>query len=353
VYVRTHPAFGRAPASSLGGLSNWRLSEAQPAPDTRCPGYEAGEVEKSIRHGYLPSAVIRHASGGLLIADCAVNWRSPRPSARSAPLLQELIRAARTNPSIKIRIVGYSDCVGEERNNSVLRLGRARKVYELLQQLFGAGPQWDRLRPNIKVDAAPAGAYVADNSTAQGRAQNRGALIEHTRVVTFAPQVVETPPRTTDVEPPDFIARILQRARELFARTDRWDQFGMPVSDEQRRRILCLVDQIRKPGADDRYLTKSAVDRYDRYPKITAPEYRRPWEELLPDDVVRLRIKKTDREIWRDMRLIDEDILNGRGWINSLFIRQQSAVSLRVQSLRNWVEAQQNNDRSIYWCYRP
>jgi hypothetical protein len=267
--------------------------------------------------------------------------------------VQELIRAARTNPSIKIRIVGYSDCVGQERNNAVLRLGRARKAFELLEELFGAGPQWVRLRPNITVVAAPAGTYVADNSATAGRAQNRGVLIEHTRVVTFAPTVVETPPRSTDVEPPDFIARILGRARELYARTDKWDQYGMPVSEEQRRRILCLVDQIRKPGVDDRYLTRSAVDRHDRYPQITTPEFRRPWEELLPDDVIKQRIKKTDREIWRDMQLVDNDILGGRAWINSLFIRQQSAVSQRVQRLRNWVETQQNSDRTVYWCYRP
>jgi len=349
VYLRTNPAFGSV-FSSLGG---WSFGETQPAPDTRCPGYQTGEVERSIRQGFLASPVIRHASGGLMIADCAVNWRSPRPSARVAPLLQEFVRVTRTNPNIQIRIVGYSDCVGEERNNSVLRLGRARKVYQLLKELLGVGPQWDRLRPNIKVEAAPGGTYVADNSSAQGRAQNRGALIQHTRVVTFAPEVVETPPRTTDVEPPDYMGRILPRARELYSRTDRWDQFNMPVKEEQRRRILCLVDQISKPGIDDRYLTRRAVDMFDRYPQMKDPEYRRPWQELLPEDVVKLRLKRTDRDIWRGMQIIDQDILDGRKWLYSLYERQQSAVQGHARRMMKWVVQQQNNDRSIYWCYRP
>jgi hypothetical protein len=143
------------------------------------------------------------------------------------------------------------------------------------------------------------------------------------------------------------------RARELYSRTDRWDQFNMPVTEEQRRRILCLADQISKPGIDDRYLTRRTVDMFDRYPQMKDPEYRRPWQELLPKDVVQLRLKRTDRDIWRYMQIIDQDILDGRKWLYSLYERQQSAVQGHARQMMNWVVQQQNNDRSIYWCYRP
>jgi hypothetical protein len=214
--------------------------------------------------------------------------------------LLEFVRVARANPTTRIhRIIGFSDCVGQERNNRELRLGRAWKVFDLLHQLIGSGPHWNDFKPKREdIVAAAAGDYIADNSTAEGRAQNRGALIVSTRVVSMKPEVIQPPPRTTDVDPPDFIARILQRAGELYQRTDKWHQFGWPLKSEgQRRRILCLVSQMSQPQLDDRYLDRRAVEMYAGIhgdPRMTAPQYISATKMLLPDDAVRLRLKRTD-----------------------------------------------------------
>jgi hypothetical protein len=291
-----------------------------------------------------------------LIADCAVNWRTPRPSVKNSPLLKEFIGAVRTNPNTTIRITGYSDCVGQEKDNSELRLGRARRVYELLQQLLGAGPLWNNLRSRITYIAAPTGQYAADNSTAEGRAKNRGALIEHTRTVSFPSDDVPSRwnPANLPVETPEFIRRILERARDLFQRTDKWDQFGMPIDEARRRRILCLVSQLGQPGIDDSYLTKEAVEQHDAFPAVTVPRYTHAIKRLLPDEYVLRRLpQKTDRDIWRDMIVLDNEIRGGMLFIIELMERRQSAVGQRVRRMRDWVNQQKNNKLSIYQCYRP
>ena len=174
---------------------------------TLCPSYQRGEVQRSrTQHGHLPSDVIEHPRG-LLIADFGVDWRTPKSSVNRDPTLRNwlntIIQVVRANPTTRITITGYSDCVGRERDNSFLRNGRARRVLELLQRL--AGRDWGVLRAKITVRAAPAGDYLADNATVTGRATNRAVLIESTRTVQFDEPDVITGRR------PDTIERICRR----------------------------------------------------------------------------------------------------------------------------------------------
>jgi outer membrane protein OmpA-like peptidoglycan-associated protein len=165
-------------------------------PQAACPGYLRGEVEKSFTNqGHLAADVIHHARG-LLLADFGVNWRTPRASFKSDATLREWLattaQVIQANPTTTLRILGFSDCVGNERNNRHLRHGRAVRVLALLNQMAGAGPQWTGIKSSIKlVDAAPAGDYVASNATVEGRAQNRGVLIESNRTIDFEPQVIK------------------------------------------------------------------------------------------------------------------------------------------------------------------
>jgi hypothetical protein len=62
--------------------------------------------------------------------------------------------------------------------------------------------------------------------------------------------------------------------------------------------------------------------------------------------------RRTDKEIWRDMIILEADIRAGIRMINQIFELRQSAVSQRVQRLRDWVAQQLNNPLSIYRCYR-
>jgi outer membrane protein OmpA-like peptidoglycan-associated protein len=146
-----------------------------------CPPYEPGEVAKSkTEAGHLPSDVIQILRG-TLIADFGVDWRHTKPSLERDPALKALvtdvISALRKDSSLAVAIWGFSDCVGNERNNAFLRRGRAQGVAQLLLRL--AGPDAGFLRSRIvAVEAAEPDDYVADNGTIEGRAQNRGVLIE-------------------------------------------------------------------------------------------------------------------------------------------------------------------------------
>jgi outer membrane protein OmpA-like peptidoglycan-associated protein len=177
-------------------LTNRRTSK-RTMPQTACASYEKGEIQKSwTAQGHLASDVIAHARG-LLIADFGVDWRTPRESLKREKALQDwlatIAQVIHGNPATTIRILGFSDCVGNERNNHLLRHGRAVRVFALLLQMLGSGPQWKSIKSKIKVvDAAPAGEYVSSNATVEGRAQNRGVLIESMRTLDFKPQVVHS-----------------------------------------------------------------------------------------------------------------------------------------------------------------
>ncbi len=179
-----------APALTRKGASRRTI---QPA---GCAHYERGEVQKSrTPQGHLTSDVIAHARG-LLIADFVVDWRTPRASLKREKMLKDwlatITKVIRANPKTTIRILGFSDCVGNERNNRLLRKGRAIRVRALFNQMLGNGLQWNSLKSRIKLtDAAPAGDYISSNATIEGRAKNRSVLIETTRRVDFAPQVVK------------------------------------------------------------------------------------------------------------------------------------------------------------------
>ncbi|HKX29201.1 MAG TPA: hypothetical protein VJ302_16010, partial [Blastocatellia bacterium] len=204
MYIRTSDTPGPERAISGRGFSGSDLG----APEPKCPGYRPDEVKRSATPGghLSPSDVIEDARGRLLIADFIVNWRRVRTSVKGDPRLKAwlntVLETVTKDPNAKLRIVGYSDCVGAEKNDRFLREGRAKRVYQLLQELLGRDPRWNVLRSRIAfVGAAPAGEFLADNSTVEGRARNRGVVIEIQRQ---APSVGprRPPPSPGPVQPP-------------------------------------------------------------------------------------------------------------------------------------------------------
>jgi outer membrane protein OmpA-like peptidoglycan-associated protein len=312
------------------------------AATTLCPSYQRGEVQRSrTQQGHLPSDVIVHPRG-LLLADFGVDWRTPKSSvSRDATLrnrVNEIIQVVRANPTTRITISGYSDCVGRERDNSVLRRGRARRVLQLLQHL--AGRNWVVLRTRITVRAAPAGEYVADNATVTGRATNRGVLIESVRDVPFEPDVI-TAPR------PDTIERICRRGLEL---VQQQDQFGIRITVHQQQRIRCFLSRLCQAGFDDRYLTAQGVLDYNNQ-VYSQPYYASAKQWLLPAFAVRAGGLRPDRDIWQTLIRIDDDIIQGRHKINYFYATHGAATPIRVRELRDWVANREGTRDSIYWCY--
>jgi len=147
-----------------------------------CASYEPAEIAKSrTAAGHLtpdvvlvqPAALqpnVTLACRYLVIRDFGVDWRHVKLAARNEQLLKDWLARFETDPSLFLRIVGYSDCVGAERNNLLLRRGRARNVFTLLGR---------RARSRVMaVSAAPAGTYLTNNSTIAARASNRSVVIQ-------------------------------------------------------------------------------------------------------------------------------------------------------------------------------
>ena len=180
MYVRTGEGLGRGLNRYTGGISNLYIGEPEPAAKAECPRrYEKGEVEKSrcqgpCQRGHLPADVIPHPRG-LLIADFGVGSSGIKESTKNEKELQDWLRATKSDlHSIFLRIYGYSDCVGTDEKNVALRRERAQRVHALLGRDLQSRVEF--------VGPAPAGEYVADNKTIEGRAKNRGVIIELRRL---------------------------------------------------------------------------------------------------------------------------------------------------------------------------
>ena len=116
----------------------------------------------------LPNVIV--SCGYLVIRDFGVDWRHVKLAARNEQLFKDWRNRFETDKSLFLRIVGYSDCVGVEKNNFLLRRGRARNVFKLL----GSSAR-SRV---MAVTAAPPKTYLTDNSTIAARANNRSVVIE-------------------------------------------------------------------------------------------------------------------------------------------------------------------------------
>jgi outer membrane protein OmpA-like peptidoglycan-associated protein len=178
---------------------SWGSYVGEPAPaGAPCPGYKRGEIEKSrSQEGILLADTIK-LPRGLLIADFAAGSSEIKESTRSEKSLQDWLHAAKSDLySIFLRIYGYSDCVGLEKNNVELRAKRAQQVNALLGK--------DLQSRVLFTGPAPPGDYIADNNTREGRARNRGVIIEQSRP---PGEVIEiTEPKPPPPPPPPRPAR--------------------------------------------------------------------------------------------------------------------------------------------------
>jgi OmpA-OmpF porin, OOP family len=84
----------------------------------------------------------------------------------SAPLMEEVVKLMKQNPSLKLRIEGHTDTQGTPAYNVTLSDGRAKSV---MLALLKAGIDPARLEAKGFGQTNP----VADNTTEEGRAKNR------------------------------------------------------------------------------------------------------------------------------------------------------------------------------------
>jgi OmpA-OmpF porin, OOP family len=98
------------------------------------------------------------------------NTASDKPTADSQEQLRNLVSILSANPNVHMKISGYTDNVGGTQQNLRLSQQRANTV---MAELVADGVSPDRLTAQGYGDQNP----VADNSTAQGRAQNRRVIV--------------------------------------------------------------------------------------------------------------------------------------------------------------------------------
>lgn len=139
-----------------------------------CEMYECGEAEISwTPKGHLPVDVTE-SNGHLVIADFGVYSASVKSETLKEPLLKQWLKRFEDDPSYRLEIWGYGDCVGIEAQNMIQRARRAEAVFQLLGRKA-------RSRV-ISKKAAPARAALDNDFTVRGRAKNRGVEIIFTQV---------------------------------------------------------------------------------------------------------------------------------------------------------------------------
>ena len=266
--------------------------------------------------------------GRLLIADFGVNRGSVKRSTQSETLLRDWLRRFETDTSYRLRIIGYSDCVGSERSNATLRRRRARMVRRLLgrsarSRVTATGP-------------APRGAQVpgTDMRNAVGRAQNRAVIIEFKQTFNF---------------PPDPIRGRRPNLKKLVRRS-----IGLVNSPKGKaflgkhpsRRLGCMLLRLLWPGGDDRFITAQSVLDYMNLSYRRAPSFSSAKQWL------QFSASVSDERLLQRLQTIDRMIIEGRHKVNQLHAQHGSTVHVRVRQIRSWIAARQRNRKSIYHCYR-
>lgn len=133
-------------------------------------GYARDAREKKLREQMADTGVKVEESGQGVKVIIPGNISFPNGSAEVVPefypVLDRLVVSLREYPDSLIQITGHTDNVGSFPTNQQLSRGRARAVAMYIGQ---HGIALDRLEIDGKGSARP----IADNATAEGRAQNR------------------------------------------------------------------------------------------------------------------------------------------------------------------------------------
>ncbi len=107
------------------------------------------------------------ASGGnYVLHDIYYKTGSAQLEAISQEVIREFAKFMKSNPAIKVKIAGYTDNIGSERDNQALSSDRA---YTVMQALAKEGIKGERL----SFQGFGASNPVASNDTEEGRAKNR------------------------------------------------------------------------------------------------------------------------------------------------------------------------------------
>jgi len=139
-----------------------------------CPSHRPkGEKSQSEKPaGILTNnTIFKTSDNKLFIQDFAVNDNQLPPGVTTSPAWQRVMSIIAGTPSLSfVGVIGYADCLGTEKGNSMLRDERAKAVFDVMPPVV-----------QVKVlfhmgDSVTS--FVAPNDTAENRAKNRGVVIK-------------------------------------------------------------------------------------------------------------------------------------------------------------------------------
>lgn len=124
------------------------------------------KIIKIYRIPATPAAEIIAESKPIILNNIFFETGSAVLKVESSEEINNLTNQLKENPSLKIKIIGHTDNVGNERDNHQLSEERAKAVYTAI---VNGGVKKDRLAFEGKGESSP----IADNETAEGRQRNR------------------------------------------------------------------------------------------------------------------------------------------------------------------------------------
>jgi outer membrane protein OmpA-like peptidoglycan-associated protein len=170
-----------------------------------CPRRPRGESQQSRQpDGFLADNVVFSESAHrLYIQDFAVNSATLPPNVTTESSWQRVMSYIAGDPSIRVSVTGYTDCVGTQAENLSLRRRRAEAV-------IAAMPQ------NVQSKVLTRGAYsandfLASNTTSQGRARNRSATIYYLSAAPPGQESCDMVSQASNLDEYIFLVRCLER----------------------------------------------------------------------------------------------------------------------------------------------
>lgn len=195
-----------------GGGGQAVQRQSPPAAPAACPARPAGEAAQSrTPAGLLPSNV-ELTGDHVDIVDFAVNSRGLPPDVLTHPDWQRAMSLIAGDPSMKVGVAGFTDCVGGSGENLTLRRQRTASVLAAMPPEVSA-----KVLFSFTVTASD---YLTTNATADGRAHNRAVRVIFRSVPPRGVDACDVPTAARTLDEYLFLVRCLESRLGLTAPGD-------------------------------------------------------------------------------------------------------------------------------------
>lgn len=182
-----------------------------PAPEV-CPVRPASEAAQSrTPAGILPSNV-ELTGDHVDIVDFGVHTRALPPDVTTHPDWQRAMSLIAGDPSMRVGVSGFTDCVGGSTENLTLRKQRTASVLAAMPPEVSA-----KVLFSFTVTASD---YLATNATADGRAHNRAVRVIFRSLPPRAVDACDVPTAARTLDEYLFLVRCLEKRLGLTAPAD-------------------------------------------------------------------------------------------------------------------------------------